>query len=425
MDLRLITALIIFTLTFYFIITEKIPKSIAAAVGAAAMVFFRVIDEHEALHAVGINLEILFLLMGLMIIVNIMSETGIFQWIAIKMAQISKGDPVKIMILLGVVSSISSALLDNVTTILLIFPISILIAEQLELDPLPFLFTEIFAINIGGAATLVGDPPNLIIGTKAGLGFNDFLFNMGPLVFINMIVFIITMVFFFRKSLSVSRVLRAKVMEFDADRVIKDRVLLKKSLCIFGIVMLGFITNVFTHFGLAIISITGALLLVLIAKKDPEHIYSKVEWTTLFFFAGLFILVDGLAATGIISSAGQAIVKATGGNIKYTAMFTVVSSSLFAPLLGAMPYTISFAKVLGELATHLSGDTTPLWWALSMGACFGGNMTLLGSAANVVGASMAEKAGRPINFMQFFRYGFIVTLQSTVISLIYLSVRYF
>ncbi len=425
MDFSLITALIIFITTFYFIITEKIPRSVAAVIGGAAVVFFRIIDEHEALHAIGINLEIIFLLMGLMIIVNIMSETGIFQWVAIKMAQVARGEPVKIMVLLGIASAGASAFLDNVTTILLIFPISILIAEELKIDSLPFLLTEIFAVNLGGAATLVGDPPNLIIGSKADFGFNDFLLNMGPLVIINMIVFILTMIFFFRKKLVVSRVLKAKVMEMDADRVIKDRVLLNKSLTVFSLVIIGFITNVFTHFGLAVISISGAVALVLITKKDPEHIYSQIEWPTLFFFAGLFIIVDALAATGIISSVGMEIVKLTRGNIKYTAIFTVLSSTALAPILGAIPYTISFVKVLGELTTHLPGNTDPLWWALSMGACFGGNMTLIGSAANVVGASMAEKAGTPISFMKFFRYGVVVTLQSTILSLIYLILRYF
>lgn len=200
MNFNLIITLIIFIITFYFIITEKIPRSSAAIAGGTAVVFFKIIDEHEALHAISSNLEILILLMGLMIIVNIMAETGIFQWIAIKIAQLAKGDPIKIMIFLGVVSAIASALLDNVTTILLILPISFLIAEQLKIDFIPFLFTEIFSVNIGGAATLIGDPPNLIIGAKSGFGFNDFLFNMGPLVVINMFFFLLLWLFFFIKN---------------------------------------------------------------------------------------------------------------------------------------------------------------------------------------------------------------------------------
>lgn len=425
MNFNLIITLIIFIITFYFIITEKIPRSSAAIAGGAAVVFLKVIDEHEALHAISSNMEILILLMGLMIIVNIMAETGIFQWIAIKIAQLAKGDPIKIMIFLGIVSALASALLDNVTTILLIFPISILIAEQLKIDFLPFLFTEIFSVNIGGAATLIGDPPNLIIGAKSGLGFNDFLFNMGPLVVINMIFFLALMVIFFHKKLHVSKIKKAKIMEMDASRIIKDKVLLKKSIIVFILVMAGFLSNVVTNIGLAVISISGATLLILITKQDPEEIYKKIEWSTLFFFAGLFILVDGLAATGIISNVGDFILYITKGDSKLTVILTVISSTIFAPIIGVVPYTISFTKVIGELIPQMGENTAPLWWALSMGVCFGGNMTLIGAAANIVGVSIAKKAGKNIGFFQFFKFGVVITFQSLILSIIYLLVRYF
>ena len=271
----------------------------------------------------------------------------------------------------------------------------------------------------------MGDPPNLIIGTNAGFSFIDFIINMGPLVLINMVVFLITMVLCFRKNFNVSRSLKAKVMDMDAKRAIKDKVLLKKSLAVFILVILGFLTNTVTHIGLAVISISGAATLVLLAKKDPEHVYSEVEWTTLFFFAGLFIIVDGLAATGIIGMIGFEIVNITGGVPETISMFTVALSTVLAPVLGSMTYTISFSKVLTEISSHLSGDVSPMWWALSMGACFGGNMTLLGSAANVVGSSMAAKAGRPISFVKFFKYGFFIALQSAILSIIYLKLRYF
>ena len=425
MNFNLIITLIVFIITFYFIITEKIPRSSAAIAGGAAVVFLRIIDEHEALHAISSNLEILILLMGLMVIVNIMAETGIFQWVAIKIAQFAKGDPVKIMIFLGIVSAISSALLDNVTTILLIFPISILIAEQLEIDSIPFIFTEIFSVNIGGAATLIGDPPNLIIGAKSGLGFNDFLINMGPIVIINMIFFLALMLFFFRKKLYVPRMRRAKIMEMDSSRIIKDKVLLKKSIIVFTIVMIGFLSNVVTNIGLAVISISGATLLIIIAKEDTEEIYKKIEWSTLFFFAGLFILVDGLAATGLIKDIGDFILYITKGNSKSTVILTIISSTFIAPIIGVVPYTISFTKVIGELIPQMGEDVAPLWWALSMGVCFGGNMTLVGAAANIVGANIAKKAGKDIGFFQFFKFGIIITFQSLILSIIYLLVRYF
>lgn len=425
MNFDLVIAIIIFIITFYFIITEKIPRSSSAIIGGAAVVFFKVIDEHEAFRAIGGNIEILILLMGLMIIVNIMAETGIFQWSAIKIAQLAKGDPIKIMIFLGIVSAFASALLDNVTTILLIFPISILIAEQLKIDSLPFLFTEIFSVNIGGAATLIGDPPNLIIGTKSGLGFNDFLLNMGPIVIINMIFFLTLMVIIFHKKLKVSRMRKIKIMEMDASRIIKDKVLLKKSIIVFILVMFGFISNVITNIGLALISISGATILILITKKDPDEIYKKIEWSTLFFFAGLFILVDGLAATGLISDIGDFIIYITNGDSKLTVILTVISSTIFAPIIGVVPYTISFTKIIGELIPQMGENTAPLWWALSMGVCFGGNMTLIGAAANIVGANIAKKAGKDIGFFLFFKFGLVITLQSLILSIIYLLVRYF
>lgn len=425
MNFDLIIALIIFIITFYFIITEKVPRSSAAIAGGAAVVFFKVIDEHEALHAISSNMEILILLMGLMIIVSIMAETGVFQWTAIKIAQLAKGDPVKIMIFLGIVSAIASALLDNVTTILLIFPISILIAEQLQIDSLPFLFTEIFSVNIGGAATLIGDPPNLIIGAKSGLGFNDFLINMGPIVVINMIFFLVVMVIFFRKELKISRLRKIKIMEMDASRIIKDKVLLKKSIGVFTIVMVGFITNVITGIGLAVISISGATLLILLTKKDPEEIYKHIEWSTLFFFAGLFILVDGLAATGLIRDIGDFILNVTHGDPKSAVILTVISSTVVAPMIGVVPYTISFTKIIGELIPQMGQNAASLWWALSMGVCFGGNMTLIGAAANIVGATIARKAGKEIGFFHFFKFGIIVTFQSLILSITYLLIRYF
>jgi len=425
MNFDLVVAIIVFLITFYFIITEKIPRSSSAIIGGAAVVFFKVIDEHEALHAISSNIEILILLMGLMIIVNIMAETGIFQWTAIKIAQLAKGDPVKIMIFLGIISALASALLDNVTTILLIFPISILIAEQLEIDSVPFLLTEVFSVNIGGAATLIGDPPNLIIGAKSGLGFNDFLINMGPIVIINMIFFLAIMVFFFHKKLKVSRLRKAKIMEMDASRIIKDKILLKKSIVVFILVMFGFISNVVTGIGLAVISITGATVLILITKKDPDEIYQKIEWSTLFFFAGLFILVDGLAATGLISDIGDFILYITKGDSRLTVILTVLSSTIFAPIIGVVPYTISFTKIIGELIPQMGENTAPLWWALSMGVCFGGNMTLVGAAANIVGTNIAKKAGKDIGFFHFFKFGIVITLQSLILSIVYLLVRYF
>jgi Na+/H+ antiporter NhaD/arsenite permease-like protein len=425
MDFNTIVAIIIFIITFYFIITEKIPRSTSAIIGGACMVLFNVITEEEALYAISSNMDILILLMGLMTVVNIMAETGVFQWVAVKIAQLAKGDPIVIMIFLGFISAIASALLDNVTTILLILPVSILIAHQLKINFIPFLFTEIFSVNIGGAATLIGDPPNLIIASKSGLTFNEFIFNMGPIVFLVMIVFLSLMILLFRKDLKVPRIRRVKIMEMDSSRIIKDFTLLKYSIIIFLLIVFGFVTNVFTEIGLSIISIGGSSVLILLAKKNPDDLYKKIEWSTLFFFAGLFVLVDGIEATGLIKDIGDFILDITHGDPKFTVILTILFSSVFAPIIGVVPYTISFTKIIGELIPQMGNNVEPLWWALSMGVCFGGNMTLVGAAANIVGINIAKKAGLEINFMQFFKFGFIITFFSISMSIIYILIRYF
>lgn len=421
---KILIGLVIFILTFIMIISEKVPPSLSAIIGGGAMIIFRIIDEHEALMAISRNLEILLLLMGLMMTVAIMSETGMFQYLSIKLAQKAKGDPVKIMVLLGLGTALCSAFLDNVTTVLLVAPISILLAEQLKIKAFPFLMVEIFSANIGGAATLIGDPPNLIIGSVAGFKFNDFIYNLAPLVIINLIVLIITMVFIFQKHMEVSRVSRAKIMEMEAERVIKDKGLLIKSLIVFFTVITGFLTHTITGLGLATISIMGAGVLILISNKSPEEIFNHVEWPTIFFLSGLFILVDGVENIGVIEKIGEHVVHVTQGNLNLTAIFTLWFSSLLSPFMGAVPYTISFSKVITEISPNFMGNTNVLWWSLSLGACLGGNMTIVGAAANVVGSGIASKSGNPISFKEFFKYGSLVVLQSALLSTLYILWRY-
>jgi Na+/H+ antiporter NhaD/arsenite permease-like protein len=421
---KIITGIIIFILTFIMIISEKVPPSLSAIIGGGAMIIFGIIDEHEAMLAISRNLEILLLLMGLMMIVAIMSETGMFQYLSVKLAQRAKGDPVKIMIFLGLGTALCSAFLDNVTTVLLVAPISILLAEQLKIKSFPFLMVEIFAANIGGAATLIGDPPNLIIGSMAGFKFNDFIYNLAPLVIINLGVLIFTMVFIFRKQMDVSRVSRAKIMEMEAERVIKDKGLLIKSLIVFITVIFGFLTHTITGLGLATISIMGAGTLILISKKSPEDIFNHIEWPTIFFLSGLFILVDGVENIGVIEKIGEHVVRITQGDLNLTAILTLWFSSLLSPFMGAVPYTVSFAKVITEISPNFIGDTSILWWSLSLGACLGGNMTIVGAAANVVGSGIASKSGNPISFKEFFKYGSLVVLQSAILSTLYIIWRY-
>lgn len=422
--LKLILGVTIFLVTFYFIISEKYPKSLVAIAGGCLMVVSGILDEEQALHTIGYNLEIIFLLVGMMMIVEIMSETGIFQWVAIKIAQSVKGNPIKILILLSIVTAVFSAVLDNVTTILLIVPITIFLAKRLEVDPKIFVLLQIFMSNIGGTATMIGDPPNLIIGSLGGIGFNDFILNLTPVIILNSIILLGSTAFYFRKKLIVSRELKASIMELDLSRTIKDKKLLVQSLILFLIVIIGFLTNSITRIGLSTIAIFGSMILIFISKKDPEKIFEKIEWETLFFFAGLFVLVEGVENLGIIKKFGEHIVMLTNGNLKLTSSIILIVSTILSPIIGSIPHALSFGKIILEIIPSYTGNTEVLWWALSLGACLGGNMTIVGAAANIVGSSVAKKAEIEISFKEFFKWGLIVVLQSTILSLIYINIRY-
>jgi Na+/H+ antiporter NhaD/arsenite permease-like protein len=422
--LKLLFGIIIFIVTFYFIITEKYPKSIVTMIGGALMVILQIITEEEALETVGYNLEIMFLLIGMMLIVEIMSETGIFQWVAIKIAQLVRGNPIKILVFTSIVTAVFSAVLDNVTTILLVVPITIFLARRLEVDPKPFVLLQIFASNIGGTATMIGDPPNLIIASLSGLDFNSFIFNLTPFIIINMAVLLISAVLYLKNKLQVSNELKAGIMELSLDRTITNKKLLIQSIIVFSLVILGFLTNSFTHFGLSIIAITGAAVLIFLSKKKTEEVFAKVEWDTLFFFGGLFVLVDGIENLGIISKLAEYLIYFTEGNLKFTSGLILLLSTILSPIVGSIPHTLSFGKILLEIIPNFQGDTQVLWWSLSLGACLGGNMTIVGAAANIVGASVAKKGGIEISFMEFFKWGTIVVIQSTILSLIYVYLRY-
>lgn len=421
---RLVFGIAVFIVTFYFIISEKYPKSIVSVIGAGLMIVSGILNEEQALDTIGYNLEVIFLLIGMMIIVEIMAETGVFQWVAIKIAQLVKGDPVKILVFLSTVTAVFSAVLDNVTTILLVVPVTIFLAERLEVDPKPFVLLQIFMSNIGGTATMIGDPPNLIIATLSGMGFNDFIINLMPVIIINTVVLLGSTALFFKKRLVVSRELKASIMELDLKRTIKDKKLLKQSLGVFIVVILGFVTNSITNIGLAVIAIFGAAVLVFLSGKKPEEIFVKVEWDTLFFFGGLFILVEGVENLGVIKTLGEHIIRITEGSLEMTSSLILILSTILSPIIGSIPHTLSFGKIIAEILPGYTGNTEVLWWALSLGACLGGNMTIVGAAANIVGSSVSKKVGIEISFKEFFKWGLIVVLQSTILSLIYIYIRY-
>jgi len=424
--MQLAIGLIIFIATFYLIITEKVPGPIATLLGGLSMALVGIINEHEALHAIGSRLEIILLLVGMMIIVHFISETGVFQYLAVKVAQLVKGEPFPLLVLLAVITALCSAFLDNVTTILLMAPVSILLANQLKVDPFVYIMTLIMSANIGGLATLIGDPTQLIIGAEGKIGFNDFLVNTAPVAIISLIVLLITVYFMYGRKMTVSRDLKARVMELDASRSLKDIKLLQESATIFALVIFGFLMNNFIDKGLAIMALTGAVVLILITKSEPVEVFKHVEWDTLFFFMGLFMLIQGIEATGIVDLVGDKVLELANGHLNYAAAMVLWVSAAFTSVIGNVANAAMVSKIVHfMIPTFKNENTMSLWWALSMGSLLGGNITILASATNVVAINSANKAGCKISFGKFMKFGLIIAIQTLIIANIYLFVKYF
>ncbi|RUA08423.1 MAG: hypothetical protein DSY38_01700 [Fusobacteria bacterium] len=424
--MQLAVGLIIFITTFYLIITEKVPGPIATLLGGLSMALVGIINEEEALHAIGSRLEILLLLVGMMIIVHFISETGVFQYLAVRAAQLAKGEPFVLLILLSIVTAICSAFLDNVTTILLMAPVSILLASQLKVDPFVYIMTLIMAANIGGLATLIGDPTQLIIGAEGSIGFNSFLSNTAPMAIISLAMLIGTVYLMYGRKMKVSRDLKARIMELDASRSLKDIKLLEESAIIFAVVIFGFLMNNFIDRGLAIIALSGAVVLILITKRDPVEVFKHVEWDTLFFFMGLFMLIQGIEATGVVDLVGDRVLEIADGHLHYATTMVLWISAIFTSIIGNVANAAMVSKIIHVMAPTFHGQSTiSLWWALSMGSLLGGNLTILASATNVVAINSANKAGCKITFGKFLKFGAIIAVQTLVVANVYLMVRYF
>ncbi len=422
----LLIGILIFIGVFYCIITEKLPGPWATMIGGLIMTLIGIINQEEVFETIYGRLEILFLLVGMMIIVMLISETGIFQWFAIKVAQLVRGEPFKLIVLLAITTALFSAFLDNVTTILLMAPVSILLAKQLKLEPFPFVMTEIMAANIGGLATFIGDPTQLIIGGEGNLTFNAFLANTAPVSIISMIALLTTVYFLYAKDMQISNELKAKIMELDASRTLKDIKLLKQSLIIFSLVIMGFILNNFIDKGLAIIALSGAVFLSVLAKRGPKEIFEGVEWETLFFFIGLFMLVKGIENLEIIKFLGDKLIHITEGKFEVATISIVWISSLLTSVIGNVANAATFSKIIHIMSPsfeHL-GNTKIFWWALSFGSCLGGNISILGSATNVVAVGAATQAGCKIDFIKFFKFGILIALENLIIATIYIYFRY-
>lgn len=422
----MLIGLIVFFAVFYLMITDKIPGPWATMIGGLIMALVGIINEEDALTAISERLEILFLLIGMMIIVLLVSETGVFQWFAIKVAQLVRGEPFRLIVLLAIVTALCSAFLDNVTTILLMAPVSILLAKQLKLDPFPFIITEVMSANIGGLATLIGDPTQLIIGAEGNLGFNEFLFNTAPVAVLSMALLIANVYFIYGRHMVVPNELKARIMELDSSRSLKDPKLLKQAAVIFTLVLIGFILNNFISKGLAIISLSGAIFLVVIAKRKPKEIFENVEWETLFFFIGLFMMIKGIENLNIINMIGDKLIKITSGKFDLAVIAVTWLSAGFTSIIGNVANAATVSKILGVMVPTFDkiGDPKAFWWALSFGSCLGGNITMLGSATNVVAVGAAAKAGCKIDFFKFFKFGGLIAFQTLLLATIYLYVRY-
>ena len=416
----------LFVLVLVFIGSELANRTVVALLGAAVVVASGIVEQSEA--AVEfIDWNTVGLLAGMMIIVAVLNKTGVFEYLAIKSAQWGKARPGRILILLGAVTAFLSAFLDNVTTVILMVPVTFLIADALGVSPLPFLLAQVMASNVGGAATLIGDPPNILIGSAAGLSFADFVVNLAPLVILTLPVVLGLFYLMFRKDLRANRDAEAAIGALDAGGAIRDRVLLRKSLLVLGAVILGFFLHGLLHLEAATIALFGGAVLMLYARSDVEEVLREVEWPTLLFFVGLFVLVGGLEVTGFVGRIAE-FLTGVGGSPALTAMLVMWGSAAASGIVDNIPFTATMIPVVQELAQAeglSEAAVRPLWWALAIGADFGGNLTLIGASANVVVAGMSERAGRRITFLQFLAYGIPVTLVSLAVATPYVLLRYY
>lgn len=416
-----VISIFIFLVVMAAIVSEKLHRTAAACAGAVALLLFGILSMDKA---VGyIDFDTVGLLVGMMVFVGIVRRSGIFEFIAIKTAKIAKGDPWRIMMLFIIVTAVLSAFLDNVTTVLLIGPMSISIANILGINPIPFLMTQIMASNIGGTATLIGDPPNIMIGSAAGLSFMDFIKNTAPIVIIILVAFIFLSKILYGKKMFADNQAKLTIMELDEYKAIEDKSLLRKSVVMMVIVIAGFALHSVIHIDSSVIALSAGAVMMVIGKQEIDEIIADVEWTTILFFIGLFVVVGGLIETGTIDILANAIIDLTKDKPIMTMLILLWSSALLSCILDNIPFVATLIPLVSAMAE--SGvDVVPLWWAISLGACLGGNGTIIGASANVVLTDISSKHGYPISFNQFFKMGFPVMLMSVAISTVYMVVRY-
>ncbi len=428
----MIFSAVILILAYIFIATEKIPKVTIALIGAALTMFLGLVsvnknlsdgslDPHYFVNFIDFN--VIFLLVAMMIIVNISTATGMFNWIANQLLKFTKGHPTLIVIVLAIFTAVVSAFLDNVTTVILIMPITFYIAEKLDINPIPFLIVEIFASNIGGTATLIGDPPNIIIGSAAGFSFMDFLKELTGIVAVILVLVVATMFLFFRKSLKTTPEKMKEIANLDNSNTITDYAGMYRSIVVLALVILGFVTHDMTHIPASLSAMAGASFLLLF--ENPKHIIKDVEWNTIFFFIGLFIIIGGLEASGGIALMAKWLLDVTQGSESATAMVILWGSGILSGIIDNIPYTVTMAPMIANIQSVMGAEYAhPLWWCLSLGACLGGNLTIIGAAANVIVSEYAAAHKHPISFMKFLFYGFVTVGISLSASTVYIYFRF-
>ena len=418
-------------LAYVFIALEKIPKMTIALLGGAITIVLGLVSQSKTLDGLinpnyfinFIDFNVIFLLVAMMIIVAITTKSGVFNWLANELLKFTKGHPVKILFALGIFTAFVSAFLDNVTTVILIMPITFAIAKKLEIDPVPYLLTEVFASNIGGTATLIGDPPNIIIGSAGGLTFMDFFKELTPVVVIILLFVVSVLALVFKNKLHADQDKMNAVAQIDNSGTITNKNLMLRSTIVLALVILGFMLHDMIHLETCVVAMLGASFLLIFEK--PNDILKDVEWNTIFFFIGLFIIIGGLEASGGIKLMAQWILDVTKGSQAATSMIILWASGIISGVIDNIPYTATMAPMLVEIEKTMGeAYTFPLWWALSLGACLGGNMTIIGAAANVIVSENAYKEGHPISFMRFLKYGVIVVAISLIVSTVYIYLRY-
>jgi Na+/H+ antiporter NhaD/arsenite permease-like protein len=436
-DLTLAT--LVFVVTYGVIVSERLNRAVVALAGAGLMVLLGVLSQDEAVAAIDFNT--LALLIGMMIIINVLRRTGAFRYVAWRTAILARGDPWRLMLGLGLITAVASAFLDNVTTILLMAPVTMAVCDDLRLDARPFLITQVIASNIGGTATLIGDPPNILIGSATGLTFVDFLLHLGPAVLIMLPLTFFGFWFMYGRSHKLgvpTAAARAVLARADAREHITNERLLWRAGVVLAFTIVGFVLHSVLHLEAGTVAMTGAVVLLLVSTVDVHDILAEIEWTTIFFFVGLFVLVGGVEATGLLDKIATRVTSLTGGDVTLTVLlilwFAAAASAVVdnIPAVATLiPLTFSIARLLfpelaglsdAELA--LSPEVMPLWWALALGACLGGNGTLVGASANVVAAGIAERRNEPISFLGFTRVGLPFTLLTLVVASLYVWLRY-